>query len=44
MATIKNRTKEELVEAFKRAINRKREWEEHAQQEFAEMRLRQITI
>lgn len=41
---IKNRTKEELIDAFKRAIDRKREWEQQAQQEFAEMRLRQITI
>lgn len=44
MATIKKRTKEELVAAFKAATSRKREWEEEAQKEFAEMRMRSIAI
>lgn len=44
MAITGNRIKEELIEAFKRAINSNREWAEHAQQEFTEIRLRQKNI
>lgn len=44
MTTFKKKTREELVDAFKRAVNRKREWERQAQEEFADMRMRKIVI
>lgn len=40
MITCKEKTREELIAGFKRAIERKRAFEEEAQKEFAEMRRR----
>lgn len=44
MATFKEKTKEELVVAFKKAIGKKRVWEEEAQKEFAQMREQSIIV
>lgn len=44
MVKIKERTKEEFVSAFKEAVSRKKAWEEEAQKEFAEMRMRSIAL
>lgn len=44
MVHIKERTREELVAAFKKAVNKKKLWEEEAQKEFAEMRTHSIVI
>ena len=41
---IKNRTREEIITALRRSLERKREWEEQAQREFSEMRRNQINI
>ena len=41
---IKNRTKEEIIEALRKSLERKKEWEEQAQREFAEMRKNQVSI
>ena len=35
---IKNRTREEIISAFRRAMERKREWEERAQEDFKRIR------
>ena len=40
MIQSKKKTREELIAGFKRAIERKREFEEQAQKEFADMRKR----
>ena len=40
MMKFKEKTRDELIAGFKRAIERKREFEEQAQQEFANMRKR----
>lgn len=40
MITCKEKTREELIAGFKRAIERKRVFEGEAQKEFAEMRRR----
>lgn len=40
MIKFKEKTREELIAGFKRAIERKRAFEEQAQQEFADMRKR----
>ena len=40
MIKFKEKTREELIAAFKRAIERKREFEEQAKKEFADMRRR----
>lgn len=40
----RKKTREELISAFKQAINRKKAWEEDALKEFAEMSKRQIVI
>ena len=40
MIKFKEKTREELIAGFKRAIERKREFEEQAQKEFADMRRR----
>lgn len=40
MTKFKEKTREELIAGFKRAIKRKREFEEQAQKEFADMRKR----
>lgn len=44
MVKIKERTKEELIAAFKEAVSRKKAWEEEAQKEFAEMRTNCIVV
>lgn len=44
MPTLKKRSKEELIEAFKKAIDKKKQWEEEAQREFIDMRNNQIQI
>lgn len=44
MATFKEKTREEIIAAFKKAVNRKREWEIEAQKEFADIRARQINV
>lgn len=44
MTTFKERTKEELLSAFKQAALRKKAWEEEAQREFAEMRAKSIVV
>ena len=41
---IKNRTMEEIIAALRHSLKRKRQWEEQAQREFAEMRKNQISI
>ncbi|MFC2581455.1 MAG: 30S ribosomal protein S7 [Segatella oris] len=40
MITCKEKTREELIAGIKRAIERKRAFEEEAQKEFADMRRR----
>ena len=40
MEKIKGKTREELIEAFRNAINKKREWEEQTNIEFAKIRKR----
>ena len=40
MIKFKEKTREELIAGFKRAIERKREFEAQAQKEFADMRKR----
>ena len=35
---IKNRTRDEIIAAFRESIRRKHEWEEHAQEEFKRIR------
>ncbi len=40
MIKFKEKTREELIVGFKRAIERKKEFEEQAQKEFADMRKR----
>ena len=40
MIKFKEKTREELIAGFKRAIERKREFEEQAQKEFTDMRKR----
>lgn len=40
MLTFKEKTRDELISGFKRAIQRKKEFEEQAQKEFADMRRR----
>lgn len=40
MIKFKKKTREELIAGFKRAIERKRVFEEQAQKEFADMRKR----
>lgn len=44
MAIFKEKTREEIIAAFKKAVNRKREWEAEAQKEFADIRARQIIV
>lgn len=44
MVTLKERTKDELIAAFKEAVNRKKAWENDAQKEFAEMRMRRVAL
>ena len=41
---IRNRTREEIIAALRRSLERKRQWEEQAQREFSEMRKNQISI
>lgn len=41
---IKVRTRDEVIAALRQSLQRKREWEERAQKEFAEMRKNQIDI
>lgn len=41
---IKNRSREEIIAALRKSLERKREWEEQAQKEFAEMRQSQVDI
>ena len=41
---IKNRTRDEIIAALRKSLERKREWEEQAQKEFAEMRQSQVEI
>ena len=41
---IKNRTRDEIIAALRKSLERKREWEEQAQKEFAEMRRSQVEI
>jgi hypothetical protein len=38
MITYKKKTKEELIAGFKKAIEKKRQWEEDSLKEFADMR------
>ena len=40
MTKLKEKTREELLAGFKRAIERKRQFEKRAQEEFADMRKR----
>ena len=44
MIKIKEKTREELIAGFKRAIERKREFEEQAQKEFADIRKRGAAV
>ena len=44
MIKSKGKTREELIAGFKRAIERKREFEEQAQKEFADMRKRGAAV
>ena len=41
---IRNRSRDEILEALRKSLERKREWEEQAQKEFAEMRQSQVDI
>ena len=41
---IKNRTRNEIIAALRLSLRRKKEWEEQARKEFAEMRKNQIDI
>lgn len=41
---IRNRSRSEIIAALRKSLERKREWEEQAQKEFAEMRQSQIDI
>ena len=40
MEKINGKTREELIEAFRNAINKKREWEEQTKIEFAKISIR----
>lgn len=40
----KNRTRDEIISAFRESIRRKYEWEEQSRKELAEMRRNQINI
>ena len=44
MTTFKEKSREELVAAFRRAIDRKKEWEKEAQKEFEEIRNRGLQL
>lgn len=44
MIKFKEKTREELIAGFKRAIERKREFEEQAQKEFADIRKRGVAV
>jgi hypothetical protein len=40
----KNRTRDEVIAAFRESIRKKYEWEEQARKELAEMRRNQINV
>ena len=44
MTTFKAKSREELIAAFRRAIDRNKEWEEEAQKEFEEIRNRGLQL
>ena len=44
MTTFKAKSREELIAAFRRAIDRRKEWEEEAQKEFEEIRNRGLQL
>ena len=44
MIKFRGKTRDELIAGFKRAIERKREFEEQAQKEFADMRKRGAAV
>lgn len=44
MIKFKEKTREELIAGFKRAIKRKREFEEQAQKEFVDIRKRGAAV
>ncbi len=44
MIKFKEKTREEFIAGFKRAIERKKEFEEQAQKEFADMRKREAEL
>ena len=44
MEKIKGKTREELIEAFRNAINKNREWEEQTKIEFAKIRKRGMQL
>ena len=39
-----NRSRDEVIAALRKSLERKRDWEEQAQKDFAEMRQSQINI
>lgn len=43
-ATVKKRTREEIIAAFRESLRKKHEWEEQAMKELAEMRENQLKI
>lgn len=43
-SSIKNRTREEIIAAFRESIKKKHEWERQAIEELAEMRKNQMQI
>lgn len=44
MITYKKKTKEELIAGFKKAIEKKNQWEKQAIKEFADMRQNKINL
>ena len=44
MTTFKAKSREDLIAAFRRAIDRKKEWEEDAKKEFEEIRNRGLQL
>ena len=42
--SVRKISRKEIIESLRESLERKREWEEQAQKEFAEMRKSQISI
>jgi len=42
--SVRRRTRSEIIAALRQSLERKKEWEEQAQKEFAEMRKNQVNI